>query len=179
MNPPIEAVVARIAETPGCVLLPPDGLPNVAPWHRIPDDVRRFYTLCGGATLFAEGGAPLVVVTPRAFVSANPVVMPEVDFASPEVAHFADDASWAWYHLADAGNGNHVVIDCAADGSGNGRCIDANHETYPAAGQTPVIALTLVELLWRRQTTGSPDAHYWEGDFDFRPHGDAYDPTAP
>ena len=40
-----------IRTTPGCRVNAPAGLPAIEAPHRLPDDVRTFYQLCGGLSL--------------------------------------------------------------------------------------------------------------------------------
>jgi hypothetical protein len=54
---PDNAVMDDIQRRPGCRLLPPTGFPMVPTGLIVPDDLRRFYRLCGGLILFEHAPA--------------------------------------------------------------------------------------------------------------------------
>src|SRR5262245_35871112 len=124
---PIDELVQIAAAMPGCEVLPPAGQPKLSSKrHKLPKDLRRFYELAGGASLFAGQDLGFRVVTPKEFVPANPVLLPE-DVYSKYRADFV--LSDSWYLIGrETGHDEAISIDLAADRSG--RCYDSFHEVH-------------------------------------------------
>jgi len=66
----IDELVDRIRQTPTCSLDPPAGLPAVMSGTDdvIPDDLARFYALCGGGRLFRGSVYGFVIPVPAGVV---------------------------------------------------------------------------------------------------------------
>lgn len=56
-------LINAIKLDPTCRTNPAAGLPAISMPLRLPDDVIRFYSLYGGATLFVDHEYPLTIVT--------------------------------------------------------------------------------------------------------------------
>ena len=140
----------------------PSGVPVVNDGHILPDDVLRFYTLCGGVSLYLNNDYSVRIVSPQDFVLANPVIVGEV---------CEDDISSTWYIVADDFNGDYLTIDL--DASRLGRCYDSYFDVHGMVGGCPIIATSFTDLL-RRLITNKGEYWYWLSD-DFKPIGDAYD----
>ena len=152
----IQDLVDTIRSLPGCTLQPSLGLPIVCEQHVLPDDLKQFYRLCGGATLYeGEPSDPVEIVPPYKVVLANAIQLVGLD--DEEITWYKNRQSiiWSWYIIADYGNSNYVAIDLSQERLG--QCYDANHELYP---DCPIIANSFTELLewliekWDR--TGDP-----------------------
>jgi len=65
-------MLATVARHGGCALVPPAGHVTLPDGFALPDDLRRFYELCGGAVLFE--GAPFEwrLNSPQQLVPASP-----------------------------------------------------------------------------------------------------------
>src|SRR5262245_43865814 len=89
----IEEVMSRIERTPDCSLLPPAGQPRFVPGkdHRLPDDMRRFYEVCGGARIYASSGYGFTVVPPEQVVPVDMDLLGKV---------YESDISASWYVAA-------------------------------------------------------------------------------
>jgi hypothetical protein len=63
-------------------------MPSIANEHVLPDDLKDFYKLCGGMTLFPVGTRlPTYILAPEQVVLANPVLVEGLTKAShPESA---------------------------------------------------------------------------------------------
>ncbi|HEX8411237.1 MAG TPA: SMI1/KNR4 family protein [Thermoanaerobaculia bacterium] len=157
----IDEIIQNIAETPGCALLPPRGLPDVAP-YRLPADVETFYRRCGGCVLYEHSDYPFRIVEPERFVQANPVIAG----VSGE-----DDISYSWYILGRGGSDEHVTIDL--DESRSGRCYDSFWDRHAVAGSSRIIALSMTDLL-NRLYANRGNLWYWLQP-EFASLGDAYD----
>ena len=165
----MEELLLRIRTTPGCRVNAPAGLPVIEEPHRLPDDVRKFYQLCGGLSLAENTPSSVTMVSPDKCVLANPVILG----ATAELAHLTagEDISWSWYIIADCGNGDYLTIDFSQERPG--RCYDSAHETHGIIGDTPIIARSFTELL---TTLYERRGQYWYWlQPDFVSLGDAYD----
>jgi antitoxin YokJ len=158
----VEHVLEKIANTAGCSLLPPKGMPTFGAKYRLPDDLTRFYELCGGAMLFQQKDYHALIVPPDRVVPANPVIVGQ---------EYADDITASWHIIADDGNGDYLTIDLHPERLG--RCYDSFHETHGLVGDCPIIARSFSELLHRLHENAG--AHWYWLRPGFVPIGDAYD----
>ena len=158
----VSALVQRVRLTVGCRVQPPRGLPTVAPTHALPADLREFYEVCGGATLFRDAPYSAVILPPERIVPANPVLVG---------APGEDDISATWYLLVDDGNGNYISIDLHPDRLG--RCYESFFDTHGVAGSCPVVAMSFESLVAALLTTGG--RHWFWMQPGFQSLGDAYD----
>lgn len=160
----IAEAIAKIQTTPGCQVFPPNGLPTIQKEHLLPDDLRHFYTLCGGLHLFEEADCSVTIVPPTEVVLANPVIV-------GKLAESVEDISWSWYLIAHDDNGDFLTIDLSHERSG--RCYDSCFEVHAVAGSCPIIARSFTDLLTRLYEN-SGQYWYWLRP-DFVSLGDAYD----
>jgi hypothetical protein len=152
--------VARQAD--GCVVHPPAGLPTVGVGHLLPDDVRAFYSSCGGVDLYPGAMYPISLLPPQQVEPANPVIVGEqVD----------DDISASWYLIAVSDQDEYVTIDLHPDRLG--RCYDSFYEVHGVAGSCPIVAMRFTDL-FARLLAAEGGRWYWLED-GFRSLGDAYD----
>lgn len=159
----VATLLAMIREDTRCSIFPVAGEPQVHPAHRLPDDLREFYHLCGGLMLFIGSVFPTSIVAPVDLVQANPVIVGEEG---------AYDISWSWYILASDGTDiQRMTIDLSSERLG--RCYDSFWDRHAIAGSTTIIALSFTEFLSRAYACQGMDL-YWLRD-DFVPLGDAYD----
>ena len=164
----IDEVVKIAAVMPGCELLPPVGQPKPSSKrHKLPKDLRRFYELAGGASLFSDQHPDLRVVAPKEFVPANPVLLPE-DVYSKYRKDFA--LSDSWYLICVGGHYEAISIDLAANHSG--RCYDSFHEVH-GTGDSQIIARSFTELLLLLLDSRGKKL-WWEGPKGFS-YGRAFD----
>jgi antitoxin YokJ len=158
----VEHIIERIANTAGCSVFPPTVKPTLDPKYRLPDDLKRFYELCGGAMLFQQNDYHALIVPPERVVPASPVIVGQ---------RYEDDITASWHIIADDGNGDYLTIDLASERLG--RCYDSFHETHGLVGDCPIIARSFSELL-ERLCENAGAYWYWLRP-DFVPIGDAYD----
>lgn len=156
----IDQLVQRIASLEGCKVHPPRGEPQTN--HALPDDVRRFYALCGGAALFEGSKFPLIISSPEELVSSNEVIVGK---------KINDDPSDNWFLIAKSGEEQLVSIDLNPDKLG--RCYDSFWDRHALVGSCSVIALSFTELL-RRSVDTHGSSLYWLSE-QFESLGDAYD----
>lgn len=155
-------LIERIAATPGCRVRDASGLPSLAPDHELPDDLRAFYTGCGGVDLFAGADFGVCISAPTELVSANPVIVGE---------RVRDDITDSWYIVGRGGGNEYLSIDLHPDRLG--LCYDSFLEVHGVPGSCAVVAKSFTDLLERLL-----DAHgrhwYWL-EPGFEELGDAYD----
>jgi antitoxin YokJ len=158
----IVQVLAQIAATKACLLLPPAGQPSLPPGTPLPADLGAFYSEAGGARLFAGAEYPFTILGPSFVAPTNLRLLGHAK---------TGDISDHWFTIAEDGNGDFLSIDLSA--SRLGRCYDSFHETHGVVGSTPIIATSFTELLCRLLANGGTHP-YWLAS-DFSSLGDAYD----
>jgi hypothetical protein len=154
-------LIDLVRSTSGCYVKPAAGVPKVGS-HSLPDDVREFYTECGGMDLFPNRKFGITLVSPSEFVKANPVI------AGVEGV---GDISEFWYIVAKSGE-QYVTIDL--NPKRFGRCYDSFWDRHGVAGSCPIIAKSHREL-FQRLISCSGDSWFWLSP-DFASYGDAYAP---
>lgn len=158
----IEAVIEKMKGNRNFVLQEPSGIPHISEKYVLPDDVIRFYTLCGGIECYVNGPAyPIRVLSPNEVVNANMFLLGE---------EFEDDISSCWHLIADAYDGNYISVDCGQ--KHNGKCIESFEETYALQDDSPIIAQSFTEFLEKLLQYGG-EGFYWLED-EFEGYGDAY-----
>lgn len=151
-----------MGSTVGCTVRPSGGRPCIKPPLRLPDDLARFYELCGGAELFLSQDCGITISPPDRLIPSNIVIFGE---------QYPDDITSAWFTIGVTPDSDHVSIDLSPDRSG--RCYDSFHETHGIIDSSTITATSFTELLER--LLGSRGGYwYWLLD-DFNPIGDAYD----
>jgi hypothetical protein len=158
----MERLLARIAGTPGCRVLPPSGIPAIGQAHALPTDLAEFYEKCGGVVLFSGAQFPLLISPPSALVSSNQAVVGEPGDADP---------SASWYVIADDGSGQRLSIDLSPNRVG--RCYDSFVDTHAVAGSCAVVAVSFTDLLVR--LLAAEGGHWYWAEPGFVSLGDAYD----
>lgn len=163
----IEEVKGRI----NCKVLPCEAVrANIL--ATLPDDVKEFYSLCGGMTLFEDSPYSVRIVSPDEMKPADPVIVgEEIIRGEIEKGTYENAISKDWYIIADLGNSDYIVIDM--NENRKGRCYSALWDSYPSQEDTPVIAMSFTELIERLVEN---NGDYWFFlQKDFHSYGDAYD----
>lgn len=159
----VKDLIELVKKMNDCEVQPPNGYPVFCnEEHHLPDDLKEFYTLCGGLGLFLESDYPIYIVSPQEFVLANPVIVGEL---------CSEDISSEWYIIADDKNGQYITIDFASERLG--RCYDSFWDRHGLVGNCPIIAHTFSEFLFH-VIKNSGAYWYWLQD-DYQSLGDAYD----
>ncbi len=144
----IHELVARIGVTPDCTVSAPIKradlhLPALHEGHVLPDDLREFYEVCGGLSLFERSTSPMIIVPPVEVVLANPILFPGL---SPEkLASSLDDISWSWYLIARNHSREYLTIDLSKERVG--RCYDSFIGCHANPGSSTIVAFSFTELL--------------------------------
>ncbi|MEZ4373143.1 MAG: SMI1/KNR4 family protein [Polyangiaceae bacterium] len=158
----VDSILEKLRADPSVVLLPARGLPSLRRGHVLPDDLRAFYSACGGLELGRDSSYAMRVVTPSEFVSANLEIVGE---------DVPDDISDSWYVLCRGAGDQLLTIDCSPQRLG--RCHDSYWEVHGLAGSCAVVEQSFGQLL-TRLVSSAGKRWFWLED-DFEPLGDAYD----
>jgi len=165
----VSTLVTLIAQTPDCSVQEPVGLPILAAGHILPDDLRTFFELCGGVSLYGSSDYPVTIRTPSDVVPTNSILWRDLD--KKLIDPLRDDRSWSWYAIADDQKGDYISIDLSPERLG--RCYDSFWDRHAIPGESPIIAESFTELL-ERLFESHGQYWYWLRE-DFSPVGDAYD----
>jgi hypothetical protein len=155
----IASLLGEAQGLPGCTVYPPAGLPTVAEGHVLPADIREFYSLCGGITLFADALYAITIVPPEEVRPLNATLLDVVDEDVKEA--LLADISSSWYTVAFDGNTQRITIDMGAERPG--LCYDSDWERHPWCSE--IIAKSFTECL-SRLIRANGQLWYWlEPDF--------------
>lgn len=159
----IKQLLTQIKNLPHCRILEPNGLPIIdEDKHVLPNDLREFYSLCGGLVLFENEKYPIYLVPPDKFVLANPIIVGEV---------CEEDISSNWYIICNDGTDEYLTIDLHEDRLG--KCYDSFFDRHGLVGESQIIATSFTDLL-ERLVQNKGKYLYWLKS-DFVSLGDAYD----
>lgn len=169
----LEEVLSVVRGRPGCQVLPAAGMPSIGPGEAFPGDLAAFYSRCGGLLLFQGAEFPWRVSGPGQLVPAGPRLLGE-QLAAEVAREYPRDLTAGCYVIADDGTNDstapHVVIDLSPARAG--RCYTAFWDTFGLAGEMPVVALNMTDLVtWLLEPAGAEPSG---GD---RGLGDAYGPA--
>lgn len=158
----IEVLLNRVAATSDCIVRPANGRPIIREPHMLPDDLARFYDLCGGIILFPNASCSASVVPAHEVVPANPVIVGK---------QIEGDISASWYILADDLNGDYFTIDLSRERLG--RCYDSFWDSHAQVGDCKIVAESFTDFLSRMLNNAG--RHWYFLQSDFVSLGDAYD----
>jgi hypothetical protein len=71
----VVSLVETVRSATDCDVHEPAGSPVLEWGLSLPDDLRRFYKVCGGIELYRSGKHPIEVVSPSRFLRANPIII--------------------------------------------------------------------------------------------------------
>lgn len=159
----IKELISQIGTLSHCYVLEPAGLPKIDETkHILPEDLKEFYSLCGGLVLFENKDYTIYVVSPDKFVLANPIIVGEL---------CEEDISSNWYIVCNDGKDEYLTIDLEKDRLG--KCYDSFFDRHGLVGESQIIATSFTDLL-ERLIDNKGQYWYWLRD-DFKSLGDAYD----
>lgn len=160
--PDINQLITQIRTLPDCRVQEPTGLPQIDETkHILPDDIKEFYLLCGGAVLFENQDYPIYILPPEQFVLANPVIVGEI---------CEEDLSSNWYIICNEGSGEYITVDLNPQRLG--LIYDSFSDRHAVEGESQVIACSFTELL-ERLINNQGQYWFWLED-EFESLGDAY-----
>jgi hypothetical protein len=163
----MRSLIDEIRKSKECDVLQPSGLPKIKPPHVLPQDLREFYTECGGVHFFRNSDYAMEIVTPDNFLLSNPVIFSE-DW---ETDISKDDRSNDWYIVAQAGPEQRISIDL--NDARMGRCYDSFWDIHASPGESTIIALSFIKLV--KSIFKSRGGYWFWLDESFKGLGDAYD----
>ena len=126
--------------------------------YTLPEDLRAFYRLCDGATLF---GDEFRIVSLAEVRRVTLDIFGEEDELTPHTK--------SWYSVCDVQDGNYVAADLASVEGSYCWLIDCFHESY---SDGDVIALHFSEFLER--ALASRGRRFWLSE-NFKSYGRLYD----
>lgn len=171
----IQELVLRFQSNPNWIVHPPRGLPQLssdprAPNARIPDEVLRFYELCGGLKSVPrpESDVAFEIVSPDSFRWAIAAIVGR--YSEQEYIAFRNNRAWYWYILGYSLTDEYFMIDLAPERYG--RCYYVYFYFFGQPGGAPIVGLSFEDLLERfYKAVEEDDPMYWEHE----KLGDAYD----
>ncbi len=159
----IEHVLKEIRGNDNFQVKEPCGLPVISGNHEMPEDIKRFYSLCGGIECYVNyGGFPIKILEPTKVRLSNLVILGEL---------YDDDLSSSWYTIVDAEDGNYVSIDFNSNRMGI--CYESFEYSHALKNNCPIIAKSFTELLLNIYKY-SGDYFFWKEE-NAEDYGDAYD----
>lgn len=159
----IKDIIEEISKNPNFEVKKPNGYPKIFEQHVLPNDVKEFYTYCGGISCYVEdGGFPIVILEPKNVKPANMFLLGEV---------YESDISSSWYIIADADDGNYISIDFNINRLG--RCYESFEYSHAIDGNCPIVALSFSEMLINILNYKG-EYFYWKDKEFFNEIGDAY-----
>lgn len=158
----IEELIKKISKMNNCKIEPANQMPILKNGHKLPEDLKKFYELCGGIELFKNSNYKISIMSPQEFKLANPIIVGEL---------CEEDISSEWYIIAKDINGEYITIDLNYDRLG--KCYDSFWDRHGVVGECSIIALSFFELL-EKLVKSNGEYYYWLED-NYMPYGDAYD----
>lgn len=158
----IVQLINKIKLNDSCIVYPARGLPQLEKGYKLPEDVKQFYSLCGGMKLYHDSDYAVSIVPPDEFVPANPIIVGE---------RFKEDMSSDWHIIANSGSGEYLTIDL--NDTRLGRCYDSFIDRHGVVGESSIIAMSFFDLL-NRLFANKGNYWYWLNP-QFVSLGDAYD----
>ncbi|WP_051153103.1 SMI1/KNR4 family protein [Lacrimispora indolis] len=129
----IEEIIFEFKKHKNFEVKDPCGYPTLNNGHVLPDDMKEFYTICGGIVCYIEyGGFPIEILSPMDVKHVNPLLVGE---------EYEEAISSSWYLNADAEDGNYISIDC--DPSRHGRCYESFEYSHAVTGNLPIMLCPL------------------------------------
>jgi antitoxin YokJ len=154
----IEELIKAVSEDKDCVVLPATGIPNSPlPPLALPEDLLRFYQMCGGVVLFPQKPYSFQIVPPTEMLPANPILKGE--FYREHKSEFDADISSAWFLIARGKDWMECITIDLSD-SRRGYCYDSFWDVY-ATPDSKVVAKTFTELL-ENLYQGKGLEFYWQ-----------------
>ena len=165
----IVELVERIRGNPKCRVTAQNPAQTLDASLVLPEDLKEFYNLCGGADLFLDEDYGFRIVSPSEFKPATPDIH-RILYAQNRDIYDNDISAW-WFSLARThGPEENIVIDLHPERLG--RCYDGYVGTY-ASTDCRVIAPSFTKTLeWLLKAEGR--GLFWELE-DFPDLGHAYD----
>lgn len=169
MSAEIGKLLANLVGSADAIVAPPRGVPVPAAPDGLPLDLRRFFELCGGVSLFPDSDYPARIVGPDELVQTNCLLLPGQEEEALHVPSM--ERSWHWYSVVSDEKGDYISIDLSPRRLG--QCYDSARDTYAIRGQSPIIATTFTDLP-KRLVANRGEYWYWLRS-EFVGMGDAYD----
>ncbi len=152
----IVELIEVIRKAPGCTVHPPAGLPQIKPEHVLPDDLKTFYTLTGGMTIFNNSSTYVEISSPQKCLLSNLVIFEGI-LSDEDLYSDMNHASWSWYIAGKAQNAQWYSIDLHPDRLGI--CYNSFWDVHP--GNSEIIALSFTSLI-ADLLLNNAESDYWK-----------------
>lgn len=167
----IKELLSKLEEYEKCKVSPPSGEPVLEINESVlPEDLKEFYSLCGGAEIFSESFYGWKIVRPEEFKPSNPILWRSL---YPRMKEELDDDDYSFYwYLLCTGHSNKafIVVDCHPERLG--RCYEAYLDVY-GTGDMKILSLSFTGLL-ENIIRDSGEGFFWEKE-DFEKLGYVFD----
>ncbi|MBN6074854.1 SMI1/KNR4 family protein [Aggregatibacter actinomycetemcomitans] len=160
-NLKLTLLLDEIKNNKNCNIQPP--LEGFTSQFKLPEDLQDFYKVCNGVELFRNCDYPYRILGIEELEPINLLIIGEL---CPE------DISSNWVSIAEDYNGDYLSLDLSPKKLG--WCYDSFHETHGLVGDTPVIAKSFTELLYRLYDNKGDYTYWFKPEFNHI-YGDAYD----
>jgi len=150
----ISSLIKQIENDSRCEVYKSQGVPSPIEGVEIPEDLKEFYSLCGGLVLFEGSKYQWNILSVEEIKNAQDVIRE----GEPEIKELK-----SFVTIAEDGNGDFLAISIS--GSNVGQVVDAFHETFGDIGDTTVIALSFTEFLTKLYRNGG-NYPYWLEDHE-------------
>jgi len=159
----LKEIIHQLKISSNFIVNEPCGYPEIKDGYVLPDDIREFYSICGGIMCYTQyGGFPIEILKPSNVKLSNIALLGK---------HYEEDISSSWHLIADALDGNFISVDF--EPTRLGRCYESFAYSHAVANNCPMIALSFTELLYSiYKYTG--DYFFWLDNPRFIGYGDAY-----
>lgn len=148
-----------------CTVAPPTGQPHVAEVDsRLPDDLREFFEICGGVTLFRGANFEWAISGPSELTPTNLIVLG---------GQVPDDITATWHVIARQPHDSSALVSIDLSEGRRGWTYDSDVEVHGVAGSCTVISHSFTDLL-AGLIACRGEYIFWEDD-SFVSLGDAYD----
>jgi antitoxin YokJ len=141
------AVVETVRRRDDCVVHEPQGAAAVELPLEVPDDLRRFYELCGHMVPFRDSSTPWRVLAAGDLILAARRLLAEQD-SEQVLADVPDDVASTTVVFADQGGGatdEHVVLDLHP--ARLGQFYATFWDSFGLVGEMPIIAASVADIL--------------------------------
>ncbi|WP_420553763.1 SMI1/KNR4 family protein [Tenacibaculum aiptasiae] len=165
----IKKLIELISKDSNCTVYKPNNELTIN--RKIPEDLKVFFTLTNGISLFENESFGIKIIGKEDFISTNKYLYPKDDVIWEELEN---DITNEWFLIAKNEElAQYISIDLTDKNFG--KCYDSFIDTHGEEGMSEIIANNFTELLYNfYQNQGKGENWYWINN-NFKKIGDAFD----